>query len=328
MKTILILALLWITANPSLAQDRIKDPARVVFPGTGACLEPWAKEIQEKYSVRLEIEYRDVNGNLLNGSLLPGRQNPEQRCSGSLVRVGKTNKVKMISAAHCRLEYRFKRSSPLDPPPIPLRAMTLTASVGGREPRIAIKNVEGPEYSPKLTDKEDSFRKNDFLYADLDLEQLPADLNPSDLPELCDPNMKMEDIQTSVVIGYGATNSGESSKQPLCGDQPIASVGDGTITAPPYGMNKPGACPGDSGGGLWVMRKGSTQPCLAGAVSGPKSSSVDKDKTTNQNLALRQCTQPGIEAMFSAVYQNRDLIAGFGNANPAQQNARGQRQAQ
>lgn len=296
----------------------------IVFPGKGICRESWAKKIEQESSVRLEYEFLDKDGKVLAPERTPYRINPMQFCSGNLARVGPEKKVQIVTAGHCvkdkfrkDIESKMKRKEGVQNGTAPIEAMNirLVARVGGRDPGITLTDAQGPTVVTNTTDSTESYRKNDFVISGSSSHNLDELFKDKALPELCDPKMTQEDINKAAVIGYGLTNNNALSKEPLCAEQKIGSINNGIITIQPYQLGSPGACPGDSGGGLWIVPKNSSTPCLAGVVSGPRSSSLKTRSPETFHQAMRaatdQCTKVGVEAIFSSVYQQQDVINGY-----------------
>lgn len=290
----------------------------IANPGTGVCREEWIRSVQNNFSVRFDREYLDANGNVIPSP------NPRPFCSGSLVRVGPENRLKIVSAAHCASEknrnapngqYHFTENDIPPGAPPNARSARIVARIAGREPAIPITNFNGPSLQADPRNATESWRRDDFVVMDSQSVDLETLVTGKRVPTLCNPSMERSSVDRAAVVGFGTTNNNDPSLTPLCGEQNINTIDRGIITIAPYVPDTSGACPGDSGGGLWVKPKGSSTACLAGAVSGPRATSHSAPPQTGtppppppseeerRGAALRSCTTPGVEAIFSSVYQ-------------------------
>lgn len=266
----------------------------------------------------MDYEFLNSNtGGLLPANFGPTPDNPQQYCSGNLVNVN--GQMKLLTAGHCIKEFKRKRHAPAQQPlaqnsaltapqrgTVPLEAYRsrVMAHINGHSEGFEINTADalGPIYKFDK-DPDDGFRRHDFVMADLKTYH-GADV--SHLPRMCDSKMTLADVAESVLIGYGRTDGGDVSPVPLCGVQPIAKIGGGIIEGSPHEKGKTGGCPGDSGGGLWILPKATSgksnpKPCLAGVVSGPKTSTIDKSKWEKDNPNA-DCDQDGLVTMFNAIY--------------------------
>ncbi|MCC6138595.1 MAG: trypsin-like serine protease [Bdellovibrionaceae bacterium] len=312
------------------ANAKLPTKQEIINPGGPHCEQDWAKKIKSESAVRFEYEYLDEKGHLLPKEKTRFNENPQQFCSGNLAMLGSgnTKKLKIVSAGHCVDPY-FRRTassnmhSPVKPGPktgsVRLVAVIPGGVDGSNDIRLNIKSPMGPVFRSTTGDVDESYRKDDFVIADMEPQnnndqdkKFAAFVKDKTFPSLCDSNMQKEDARQSVVIGYGLTNNGESSTAALCADQKINYIKSGVIAIDPYKKGAAGACPGDSGGGLWVKPNTAEPPCLAGVVSGPKSSTL-KQKSPFMDFAkgpsrLNECTKEGVEALYSAVYQQQKKI--------------------
>ncbi len=322
--------IVFIAAVMTVNISEAKSP-KVVNPGQGVCKEAWANKLKDEASVQLAFEFLDKNGNPLSAAQMEKGKNPVPYCSASVVRVGKEQKLKIVSAGHCaKKEFQtspggiYKRPDPL---PVGLspeeekaqlykhmppgaHAMRIVAKIAGRGVSIPMTTIGGPQQTPTANDKNEVYRSNDYAVLDGDTKVLDGLMAGKAVEKLCDPSMAQKDIDAAVVIGFGVTNSGDKSPVPLCGQQKIANIAGEIITIDKYKPGKSGACPGDSGGGLWAKTK-SGERCLAGVVSGPKTASMDP--TAKVETALQHCTQEGLEAVFASVYQQQEELEGYMN---------------
>lgn len=316
MKALVSLGLLFCaSAAPAEPNKHIGEV--VVNAGGGVCQESWAKKLQAESSVRLEMQFVDKDGKPVQ---VPGMEGGMQFCSASLARVGTAKKVKIVSAAHCfETAFRYaadgvdripainSREGRPDRLPAGAEGVRVVAWVGGMGPAIPIKTFKGPDLKGDPKDEKEVFRKNDFAILDAADGVLEQRMAGKTVPELCPPSLKKEDVKKAAVIGYGITNGEQMSTLPLCGQQQVKDISQGIIAIEPYRTGLPGACPGDSGGGLWFVPKTqNAKPCLAGAVSGPRQASVKNAKPPES--AVEDCTRDGLEAIYASVYQQQDAV--------------------
>ncbi len=290
----------------------------VANPGLGICKEDWIKNVQNNFSVRFDREYLDVNGNVIPSP------NPRPFCSGSLARVGPEQKLKIISASHCASEknreapngqfYFPEGDVPRGAPPN-ARSARIVARIAGKDPAIPITSFYGPKLISDPRRTLETWRKNDFVLMDSNAVDLESIVAGKKVPSVCDSTMTKNNIEKAAVVGFGVTNTNSPSLTPLCGEQKINSINNNIIAIAPYTSGTSGACPGDSGGGLWVKPKGSESACLTGVVSGPRATGhaaplqtgtappAPPTEIEQKEAAFRSCTTPGVEAIFASVYQ-------------------------
>lgn len=247
--------------------------------------------------------------------------------------MGREQRLKIISAGHCA--HDDIRSAPggvykrPNPPPTGLteqeeanqlysmmpptaHSVRMVAKVAGRGQVIPITSLGGPNVVPDPNDKRETFRSNDYALLDSNERVLENLMSGKNVPSLCTTSTRLEQVTGSVVIGFGVTNNGERSNAPLCGDQKIAKISDGIIEIERYQKGMAGACPADSGGGLWAYEP--TGPCLMGVVSGPRMSSLDPNNKVTS--ALEHCTQNGLVNIYASIYKQQDEVLNYMNGAP------------
>lgn len=296
-----------------MVQAHIKDKPQVIKPDRGICRESWVNDLKKNGTARLEYEFlNSKNGALLPPMVSPYGQNPQQFCSGNVVNY--KGQAKMITASHCIKDHLRKpkgkaSASTVKPQqgtiPFENYKKRIVAHLGGADGfEVDSENARGPHYRSDENDLTDSFRKNDYIVTDLK-NYTPPNLNM--LPQICDPKLVIDNSTKVVVIGYGLTDNGQLSKDPLCGEQKITKIENGLIAVSPYKKELSSACPGDSGGGLWALPKNATKPCMLGVVSGPKRSSLNPEQQTGE--PLDECEQEGVIPLFTSVYQQIDGLS-------------------